>query len=156
MIEIVNYQNKYKRELFNIHSSVLPINDQMSEKSFFDEFSQNTRQYFVAIDSQTKSVPIVVGYIGLFDCDSDFNIIGIAVKREYQHKGVGRMLLNKAVEYANVHNKISLSLEVDEKNCNAVNFYKNFGFEEVSRRHNYYKTSDAIIMFYYLNVDYIQ
>lgn len=145
MIKVVNNCDKYIDELLSIHKNNIPPNDQMTEKAFLDEFGQDSRIYFVAID---KDKPI--GYIGLFDCGEDVNIIGIAVEKEYQRQGAGLLLLDKAVSYAKENKKKSLSLEVDVSNIIAIDFYKKHGFETISVRKHYYKDSDALIMFLYL------
>ena len=146
MIQVVDNRVEFYDDLFRLHQRFLPLNDQMTKASFYDEFEQNTRKYFVAIDD--KDMP--VGYIGLFDCDDDYNIIGIVVDEGYQRQGIGSNLLQKAIEFAIESGKKSLSLEVDESNKKAISFYQKYAFIEVSRRKNYYKTSDAIIMFKYL------
>ncbi len=145
MLEIVRNEEKYYSKLYEIHRSELLEQDQMTKENFFDEFNQNTRVYFVA-----KEDGKVVGYIGLFNCDTDLNIIGIAVKKEKQNRGIGKKLLNFCKGYALNSGKKSLSLEVNEHNLNAINFYKKNGFIVTNIRKKYYKDSDAFVMFCYL------
>lgn len=61
----------------------------------------------------------IVGFIGI----SNNYIEGIFVDNNNQRNGIGKSLLNKVKE-----NKESLTLEVYEKNINAINFYKKNGF----------------------------
>lgn len=131
-------------DLYQIHQE-LEKDDRMSKISFFDEFKANFRTYFVA-----KINKKAVGYIGLFECDDDLNIIGIAVKKEYQHRGIGSLLIEFSKTYARNQNKKSLSLEVNEKNLVAINFYKKEGFSVTNIRKKYYKDNDALVMFCYL------
>ncbi len=145
MIKVVENCDEYIDKLLAIHKNNIPQNDQMTDSAFLDEFRQDSRTYFVAIHDN-----IPVGYIGLFDCDEDFNIIGIAVEKEYQRQGIGTRLLDKAICYAKENGKKSLSLEVDENNISAISFYEKQGFETISMRKHYYKDNDALIMFLYL------
>ena len=145
MVDIVDFVDSYKEKLFEIQSRVLLSNDQMTKAQFFDEFRWNTRKYFVAIKDENP-----IGYIGLYNYDDDLNIIQIAVDNTFQNKGIGGLLLQKAKEYAKENQKKSLSLEVDSNNLIAQNFYKKHNFVITNIRKNYYKTSDAIIMFCYL------
>lgn len=145
MVQIVDFADKYKEKLFGIQDSVLLPNDKMTKAQFFDEFLWDTRKYFVAL---FKDEP--VGFIALYIYDDDLNIIQIAVDKAFQNRGVGSALLDKAKSFAKEMNKKSLSLEVDEKNIFAQKFYQNNGFEVTSVRKNYYRTSDAIIMFCFL------
>ena len=146
MFKVVNFNSDFGELIFRIHNNVMPENDKMTRNCFFDEFNQNTRKYYVAVDENN----IPVGYIGVFDSFDDYNIIGIAVDNNYQKKGIGSMLLQKVIEEAKLNNIKSLSLEVDEKNEKAINFYKNKGFEVTNIRKKYYKDNDAYIMWLYL------
>lgn len=67
-----------------------------------------------------KSKGVVLGFIGL---KGDY-IEGIFVDSKYQHKGIGRELLDYVKNI-----KSSLELSVYEKNVAAIQFYKNNGFE---------------------------
>ena len=146
MFKVVNFNSDFGELIFEIHNNVMPENDKMTRNCFFDEFNQNTRKYYVAVDENN----IPVGYIGVFDSFDDYNIIGIAVDNNYQKKGIGSLLLQKVIEEAKLNNIKSLSLEVDEKNEKAINFYKNKGFKVTNIRKKYYKDNDAYIMWLYL------
>jgi diamine N-acetyltransferase len=61
----------------------------------------------------------------------------IYIKRDFQKHGLGRYMLNKAVEIAKVHKKSKVWLGVWEKNENAIAFYKKMGFVE-SGSHSFY------------------
>ncbi len=145
MVEIVDFEDCYKEKLFEIQENVMLSNDKMTKEQFFDEFKWHTRKYFVAVEENKP-----IGYIGLYNYDDDLNIIQVAVDKNFQNKGVGGKLIKKAKDFAKLNNKRSLSLEVDENNKVAQNFYKKQNFVVVNVRKNYYKTSDAIIMFCYL------
>ena len=145
MIKIVNNAPKYYQSLLSLQGSALPSQDKMSRENFLEEFSLPTRKYFVALNDKE-----VCGYIGLFDCDNDYNIISFAVLPSMQRHGIGSMLLNKAKTYALALGKKSLSLEVDFSNIQAINFYKKHGFVVTNIRKKYYKDKDAFVMFLYL------
>lgn len=144
-IIIKEFEIEFADEMFRIHCEEMPENDQMSKQNFFDEFHIPLRKYFVA-----KRQDEVIGYLGLFECGDDQNIIGIAVKKSFQKNGVGSKLIENAVKFATKNEKKSLSLEVDEKNILAIAFYKKCNFVVTNVRKNYYKDSDAYIMFRYI------
>lgn len=146
MFSVVDFSEEFAEMLFEIHNKVMPENDKMTRNCFFDEFNQKTRKYFVSVDKNNKPV----GYVGVFDSLDDYNIIGIAVDKNYQKKGIGSMLIKKVIDIAKQNNVKTLSLEVDEKNTTAINFYKNKGFEVTNIRKKYYKDNDAYIMWLYL------
>jgi diamine N-acetyltransferase len=61
----------------------------------------------------------------------------IYVKRDFQKHGLGKYLLNEAVEIAKDLDKSEIWLGVWEKNENAIAFYKRMGFLE-SGSHSFY------------------
>mgnify|MGYP001054454925 CR=1 FL=1 len=56
--------------------------------------------------------------------------LGIAVMNKVRGKGIGSLLMEKLVETASKDGYPSLSLSVDPKNTQAVQFYKKIGFEQ--------------------------
>ena len=140
--QIVPFEEKYAEDMFELQDAVMPELDKMSKKSFMAEFKEETRTYFVA-----KRGEVVVGYIGLLSCDTDQNIVSIAVREELWGQGIGSELVLRAKEFAKKNGYKTLSLEVDEKNERAVVFYKKIGFEVTNIRKKYYKDNDALVMF---------
>ncbi len=140
--EIIPFEDKYAEDMFQLQDTVIPTLDKMSKKSFMTEFEESTRTYFVA-----KRGDIVVGYIGLLSCDTDQNIVSLAVKEELWGQGIGSELVSHAIAFAKDNGNKTLSLEVDEKNDRAVSFYKKMGFEVTNVRKKYYKDNDAFVMF---------
>ncbi len=61
----------------------------------------------------------IKGFLGI----SNGFIQGLFVKKEFQHMGIGKALIEEAKQYFD-----TLSLCVYAKNSNAVAFYKNIGF----------------------------
>jgi diamine N-acetyltransferase len=61
----------------------------------------------------------------------------IYVKKDFQKHGLGKYLLNKAIEVAIECNKQKIWLGVWEKNENAVAFYKKMGFVQTGA-HSFY------------------
>lgn len=140
-IQIVPFESKYAEEMFQLQDTVMPALDKMSRKSFMAEFEEK-RTYFVALCGA-----VVAGYIGLLSCDKDQNIVSIAVRENLWGQGIGGKLVARAAQYAKSIGCKTLSLEVDEKNTRALNFYKKLGFEVTNIRKKYYKDNDALVMF---------
>lgn len=88
--------------------------------------------YFLYADSE------LTGYIKLNEApgQTDINDVNsleierIYVKKEFHGKGLGRALMDKALEKARLLGKLFLWLGVWEKNENAILFYKKNGFYE--------------------------
>lgn len=84
-----------------------------------------------------------VAYCIISVIDRQAEIINIGTQQNYRGKGFAKQLL------AYVMNNLTFDkmfLEVSTNNVAAIRLYKSVGFQEISRRKNYYGDSDAIIM----------
>nr|WP_263326931.1 GNAT family N-acetyltransferase [Neobacillus sp. Marseille-Q6967] len=69
--------------------------------------------------------------------DESLEIERIYIKSKFQKHGLGKYLLNKAMEIAMERNKKKIWLGVWEKNENAIAFYKKMGFVQTGA-HSFY------------------
>jgi diamine N-acetyltransferase len=87
----------------------------------------------------------VAGYLKVNTKDAQSEEMGaesleierIYIKNQFQKHGLGKYLLNKAMEIAIEHNKKKIWLGVWEKNENAIAFYKKLGFVQTGA-HSFY------------------
>jgi diamine N-acetyltransferase len=100
-------------------------------KQLEKELSNNSSQiFFVYFNNE------VAGYLKVNTSDAQSEEMGdesleierIYIKNKFQKHGLGKFLLNKAVDIAMEHNKKEIWLGVWEKNENAIAFYKKMGF----------------------------
>ncbi len=75
-------------------------------------------------------------------------IYNIAVKREFQNRGIGNKLLDKLVLLTKENNCQSIWLEVRHSNTKAINFYQKNNFRQIYERKNFYSNplENAIVM----------
>tara|TARA_Y100000590_G_C15148263_1_gene798828 strand:- start:77 stop:514 length:438 start_codon:yes stop_codon:yes gene_type:complete len=87
----------------------------------------------------------VVGYIlGSLVLD-EFHLNNIAVKKNFQSIGIGRMLMENLF-YRLKNKKIKrIYLEVSDSNLHAQKLYKKMGFDQYGVRRNYYKGAHALL-----------
>jgi len=69
--------------------------------------------------------------------DESLEIERIYIKNKFQKHGIGKYLLNKAIEIAMERNKKKIWLGVWERNENAIAFYKKMGFVHTDS-HSFY------------------
>jgi diamine N-acetyltransferase len=69
--------------------------------------------------------------------DESLEIERIYIRKDLQRHGLGKYLLNKAMEVALEHHKQKVWLGVWEKNENAIEFYKKMGFVQTGA-HSFY------------------
>ena len=88
---------------------------------------------------------IVNGFMIVLKNYDEYEIEMIVIDKEKRHKGIGKDIMNHF--FANYLQKNDIIiLEVSALNNNAINFYKEFNFEVINVRKNYYSDSDALIM----------
>lgn len=73
------------------------------------------------------------------------DIVSIVTDPEYRKKGVASNLLSYIITECGPELKL-VTLEVATKNVEALRLYKNFGFEIIYTRKNYYPDDDAYLM----------
>ena len=99
-----------------------------------DDAAVNAAGIFVAeVDGQ------IVGYVST-RVDADAKVGGIpnfAVLPAYQQRGIGRKLLEKAVEYLAAEGMHYARIETLAQNEVGAHFYPKFGFQEVARQVHY-------------------
>ncbi|WP_342614633.1 GNAT family N-acetyltransferase [Peribacillus frigoritolerans] len=109
-------------------------------KQLEKELSNSSSQFFfVYFNNQ------VAGYLKVNTNDAQTEQMGdesleierIYIKEKYQKHGLGKYLLNKAMEIAMERNKKKIWLGVWEKNENAIAFYKKIGFVQTGS-HSFY------------------
>ena len=130
--------------LFSIEAELYPI-DAWSLDIFDSEFDgiPDTRYYVVAESDE------IIGYAGLFSplAGEVADIQTMTVVKSEQGKGIGKALLKLLVIEALRREAPDVLLEVREDNASAIGLYQSAGFEEISRRKNYYAPGiHAIIM----------
>ena len=87
-----------------------------------------------------------VGYCLFWIVSGQCEIHRIGVKREFQGKGIGSLLIKAVIDLCKRGGISEVLLEVSEENERALNLYRKFGFFEEGIRKNYYGSENAILM----------
>lgn len=92
---------------------------------------------------------IVIGYI-LFWIKAEGlgHIISIAVDKRYRGQKAGIMMLSRAIATLKICKLNKITLEVNENNKIAINFYKKFDFKIDRMVPNYYDNGDNALVMY--------
>jgi ribosomal-protein-alanine N-acetyltransferase len=116
-----------------------------SKSSLYEELVHPYSYLWVAKDVVSKEI---VGFICFWIMWAEMHIVNIAVKPEFRRKGVGGLLLQKAISIAQKQGVETIRLEVRASNLEAISFYKKFKFSQIGKRRRYYLDigEDAIIM----------
>lgn len=97
------------------------------------------------------STGVLAGYLLLMLSIDEAHLLNIAVRRDLQGQGIGRLLLDHGVALAQEQGLQSILLEVRPSNDRAVIVYERYGFAGIGVRKGYYpagenRREDAIVM----------
>jgi len=110
---------------------------------FLDELASGHSFPLVAFDPEG----MVAGYICPMTILDEGHILNVAVRCDYRGRGVGRLLVERAVAECRTRGAESVSLEVRPSNHAALALYRTLGFQEAGLRKRYYENGeDAILM----------
>lgn len=92
----------------------------------------------------------ILGYGILSVAAGEAHVINVCVTRARQGAGHGRHLMKRLLDLARWHKAQRIFLEVRPSNTSAIALYHDLGFNEISRRPNYYPAKrgreDALVM----------
>jgi len=86
---------------------------------------------------------MIVGYGILSALVREAHILNLCLDNRYRRMGLGRRLLDHLLALAVQKNVHEVFLEVRPSNQAALSLYGDSGFEQVGRRHNYYRARDG-------------
>jgi len=147
-ISVETFDETFKNEN-SLESMVAYLERAFSLKQLEKELSNPYSQFFLLYLSHD-----VAGYLKVNTNNAQSEEMGeesleierIYIKNKFQKNGLGKYLLNQAVEIALELNKKKIWLGVWEKNENAIAFYKKLGFVQ-SGTHSFYMGDEEQIDF---------
>lgn len=92
--------------------------------------------------------PAVVGFFAGWTVEDELHVNNVASHRDYRRMGIGRSLMQAAIDEARIRAVTEVLLEVRSSNESAQRMYRDLGFSFVGRRRDYYRlpTEDALVM----------
>ena len=98
---------------------------------------------WVAIEDQD-----IAGAVASREAADEAEILNLAVARDWRRRGIGRRLIETALQGAVAAGVRRVFLEVRESNAVARVFYRRLGFTETGRRRGYYHhpAEDALLL----------
>ena len=114
------------------------------------EINKDDSHFIVAVKEKKtdEPSPCLVGFAILRQVGDDGELLQIAVDKSVQRSGVGDLLMERVLAYAEENSFESVFLEVRESNEAAVRLYEKHGFRTVRVRKSYYDSpvEDALVM----------
>jgi [ribosomal protein S18]-alanine N-acetyltransferase len=111
----------------------------------FESLPGNKRVFFAVVDAGGGRI---AGYVVAWYVMDEGELANLAVAPAHRGRGIGKLLLDAAIEDARSRHISELYLEVRESNANARRLYESREFVEVTRRKGYYRSpvEDALIL----------
>lgn len=90
----------------------------------------------------------VVGFIVFWNVRGEVHILNIAVHPDHRRRGIGRSLVELALQQARAERGFVAYLEVRRSNVGAQRLYESMGFKTIDTRERYYDDNDedALVM----------
>ena len=92
--------------------------------------------------------PAVMGFFAGWMIEDELHVNNIAASVEFRRIGIGRSLMDAAIDEARMRGALFVLLEVRASNETAKSLYRKLGFSIVGQRRDYYRlpTEDALVM----------
>ena len=92
--------------------------------------------------------PAVVGFFAGWMVEDELHVNNVAAHQDYRRIGVGRRLMEAAIDEARHRGGAQVVLEVRASNEAAQLLYRDLGFSFIGRRRDYYRlpVEDALVM----------
>ena len=136
MLGVEKLKINNKEELFLLESDL-----------FTNSWSENTLEEQLKIKTSLnlglKVNNELISYVLCQDLFPEIEILRFGVKRKFQLQGKGKFLLKSLISLLKQKNYNRIFLEVNTSNSGAILLYKEFGFNDISIRKNYYFESDV-------------
>ncbi|MDR1531520.1 MAG: GNAT family N-acetyltransferase [Clostridiales bacterium] len=112
-----------------------PIDNSLAE-TVFEKAVKNGVRYFVAVDERRIVGSCFIAIIPNLTrrCSSIGFIENVVTATEYRRRGIGRILLNAATQYAKQQGCYKVALQSGVKRTDAHKFYESVGFDGDSKR----------------------
>ena len=108
-----------------------------------------TSVLLVARRSQNRETDAeVIGFLAGWTVSDELHVNNIAAHPRFRRMGIGKRLMQAAIEIAIPCGVRSVVLEVRASNMSAQSLYSKLGFRFVARRRDYYRfpTDDSMVM----------
>ena len=130
-------------KVLEIEQDLFP-SDAWTEQLFLSELAEVPGSRAVSVIEIAEQI---IGYASLRFVGREGDVNTIAIAREFQGKGFGKLLLDWMLETAKLNGVKELFLDVRADNQAAIGLYQKEGFDQIDIRRNYYDHKiDALVM----------
>lgn len=119
-----------------------------TKQIFHEELARDWAYLEVVRDRGDDGVPKIVAFCNYWLVRDEVHLLNIATHPQRRRRGYARFLMSHLLDFARRHRCRYITLEVRRSNEGALGLYRDYGFEAVGVRPNYYveDREDAIVM----------
>ena len=138
MIQIISYQNKYKKGVIDVVLEIVKKDYGRPEDTASslpdltnipELYQKNNGNFWIALDNEK-----VIGTIALRNYGKGRGYLKrMYLNDRYRGKGIAQKLLNTLIDFARDKNYTTIFLGTEEKNIVANKFYQKEGFEKIDK-----------------------
>ncbi len=133
---IKDVTNKDIEEISSLEEKIFGI-DAFS-KDLLKKLLKNKLLFIKLVDETEKILGFAISIEGV---KNRANIINLLIREEYQHQGLGSLLLKRTLKEIKNKNKFkSIILNVKTDNDVAIHLYQKYGFKVIKIINNYYES----------------
>lgn len=122
----------------------VPSDGKITKRSFLYHINKDKNLLLVA--KLTHDPNALLGYLLVFVHRKSARIYSLAIHPHHQKKGIGKALLQRAIEYILNLGITNIHLELRENNKKAFKLYELLGFVVQGKRYNYYGLKENAIL----------
>ena len=134
--EIIPFDSRHQSWAAELHQETM---DEPWSQASFEETLQHPGAWgFVALstnDNNSRALGFIIGRT----ITKEAEVLTIVTHPDHQNQGVGRALMNQAMNGCLATGVHAFFLEVSMVNDSALHLYQSLGFEIVGERPNYYR-----------------
>lgn len=109
------------------------------QKRDYQTLTGDFRGLVLVAEYENRMPPEILGFAALFRVDAEAELWNLLVSPAHRRKGIGRALLQQAFRILLKAGVLKLYLEVRESNLPALELYRSLGFQQITRRKDYYQ-----------------
>ncbi|MBL1226263.1 ribosomal protein S18-alanine N-acetyltransferase [Enterococcus sp. BWR-S5] len=133
IIELNKQKEKSEERLWQLSEQSYLHGSSWSLDQFKQDVAQENSRYLIFTEENNW-----LGFISYYQVLDELDISHVVIGREYQRQGYGRLMLKEAISHWREQGFVRVLLEVRESNHGAQALYKEFGFQCIHTRKNYY------------------
>ncbi|MBJ2123887.1 GNAT family N-acetyltransferase [Flavobacterium sp. IB48] len=141
----INIRKVEKQDLDFVYKAICELENEILDFEFFerifDENISNPRNVYLIAENENEGVGFISFHTQnlLHHCGLVGEIQEFFIHQKYRGQGVGRLLINKILDFAEENNLKSIEVTTNKKRVENVAIYENLGFTLSHNKFTIYK-----------------